>query len=154
MRTAKARFVPRIRAVWSGHSLSAYWINGYYRLQSTLFIQTFDTTTKFVIMTIWMSRHIRSVGDGEGEIMQKHCIKSSSNICFGYLLESPQRGDSNKYPKHMFYEEIRIKQGLFIHIILSIKNSLQQQIHYNGNIFWNKCYRCNEGSLYIDKNRP
>ena len=44
--------------------------------------------------------------------MQKHCIKSSSNLCFGYLLESPQRGDSNKYPKHMFYEEIRIKQGL------------------------------------------
>ena len=44
--------------------------------------------------------------------MQKHCIKSSSNICFGYLLESPQRGDSNKYPKHMFYEKIRIKQGL------------------------------------------
>ena len=39
-------------------------------------------------------------------------MKSSSNICFGYLLESPQRGDSNKYPKHMFYEEIRIKQGL------------------------------------------
>ena len=44
--------------------------------------------------------------------MLKHCIKSSSNICFGYLLESPQRGDSNKYPKHIFYEEIRIKQSL------------------------------------------
>ena len=44
--------------------------------------------------------------------MQKHCIKSSSNICFVYLLESPQRGDSNKYPKHMLLEEIRIKQGL------------------------------------------
>ena len=43
---------------------------------------------------------------------KKHCIKSSSNICFGYLLELPQRGNSNKYPKHMFYEEIRIKQGL------------------------------------------
>ena len=43
---------------------------------------------------------------------KKHCIKSSSNICFGYLLESPQRGDSNKDPKHMFCEEIRIKQGL------------------------------------------
>ena len=41
----------------------------------------------------------------------KHCIKFSRNICFGYLLESPQRGDFNKYPKHMFYEEI-IKQGL------------------------------------------
>ena len=38
--------------------------------------------------------------------------KSSSNICFGYLLELPQRGNSNKYPKHMFYEEIRMKQGL------------------------------------------
>ena len=34
------------------------------------------------------------------KIMQKHCIKSSSNIYFGYLLELPQRGDSNKYPKH------------------------------------------------------
>ena len=45
-------------------------------------------------------------------MQKKHCIKSASNICFGYLLESPQRGNSNKYPKHMFYEEIRIKQGL------------------------------------------
>ena len=44
--------------------------------------------------------------------MQTHCIKSSSNIYFGYLLESPQRGDSNKYPKYMFYEDIRIKHGL------------------------------------------
>ena len=34
------------------------------------------------------------------------------NVCFGYLLESPHRGDSNKYPKHRFYKEIRIKQGL------------------------------------------
>ena len=81
--------------------------------------------------------------------MQKHCIISSSNICFGYLLESPQRGDSNKYPKHMFYEEIRIKQGLFLHIIMSIKDSLEQQIHYNDNIFGTKCCCCNEGSLYI-----
>ena len=44
--------------------------------------------------------------------MLKHCINSSSNICFGYLLELSQRGNSNKYPKYMFYEEIRIKQGL------------------------------------------
>ena len=44
--------------------------------------------------------------------MQENCIKTSSNICYGYLLESPHRGDSNKYPKHMFHEEIRIKQGL------------------------------------------
>ena len=47
----------------------------------------------------------------------------------------------------MFYEEIRIRS--FLHIILSIKDSLQQQIHYNGNIFGNKCCRCNEGSLYM-----
>ena len=50
----------------------------------------------------------------------------------------------------MFCEEKRIKQGLFLYIILFIKESLQQKIHYNGNIFWNKCYRCNEGSLYKD----
>ena len=82
--------------------------------------------------------------------MQKHCIKSSSNICFECLLELPQRGNSNKYPKHMFYEEIRImnKTRPFLHIILSIKDSLQQQIHYNGNIFGRKCSLCNEGSLY------
>ena len=29
-----------------------------------------------------------------------------------------------------------------------IKDSLQQQIHFNGNIFGNKCCRCNEGSLH------
>ena len=44
--------------------------------------------------------------------MQEYCIKISSDICFEYLLELPHWGDSNKYPKHMFYEEIRIKQGL------------------------------------------
>ena len=41
----------------------------------------------------------------------RNYANSSSNIRFGYLLESPQRGDSSKYPKHMFYEEISIKQG-------------------------------------------
>ena len=61
------------------------------------------------------------------EIMQKHCIKSSSNICFGYMLESPKRGNSNKYPKHMFYEEIRIKQGLFYLSFCPLK------ILYNSN---------------------
>ena len=49
-------------------------------------------------------------------------------------------GDSNKYPKHM-------SMSNFLHIILSIKDFLQQQIHFNGNSFGNKC-RCNEGSLY------
>ena len=40
------------------------------------------------------------------------------------------------------------KTRYFLHIIVSIKDSLQQQFHFNGNIFENKCYRCNEGSLY------
>ena len=44
--------------------------------------------------------------------MQGQCINTSSNICFGYLLELPHQGDSNKYPKHMFYEELRKKEGL------------------------------------------
>ena len=45
------------------------------------------------------------------------CFGYLLELCFGYLLELPQRGNSlwgnsNKYPKHMLYEEIRIKQGL------------------------------------------
>ena len=34
-------------------------------------------------------------------------------------------------------------------MILSIKDSLQQQIHFNGDVFGNKCCRCNEGLLYF-----
>ena len=59
-----------------------------------------------------MSQNFRSRGDSQWEIMQKHCIKTSSNIYFGYLLESPKLGDSNKYPEHMFYEGINTKQDL------------------------------------------
>ena len=65
-------------------------------------------------------------------------------------------GDSNKYLNHMFYEEIRTKQdrGPFLHIKLLIKCSVQQPIYFNGNIFGNKCCRCNEGSLYWDTFTP
>ena len=45
------------------------------------------------------------------------------------------------------------KTRSFLHIV-SIKDSLQQQIHFNGNIFGNKCCRCNDGSLYIVKSTP
>ena len=38
--------------------------------QSTLFIPIFDTTTKFVIMTVWMSRNPRSGDDSKWYIMQ------------------------------------------------------------------------------------
>ena len=53
--------------------------------------------------------------------MQEYCIKTSRNICFGYLLESPHQDDSNKYPKHVFCEEIRIKQGLSYISFCSLK---------------------------------
>ena len=39
------------------------------------------------------------------------------NICCGYLLESPQRGDSNKYPQHMFL-------GVLNTVFLNISNYL------------------------------
>ena len=39
--------------------------------------------------------------------------------CYGYLLESPHWGDSNKYPQHMFL-------GLLNTIILNISNCLPQ----------------------------
>ena len=29
----------------------------------------------------------------------------NKNICCGYSLESPRRGDSNDYPQHMFLLE-------------------------------------------------
>ena len=35
----------------------------------------------------------------------------------------------------------------FLHIIMSIKDSVQQQICFNGNILGNKCCRSNEGLL-------
>ena len=49
---------------------------------------------------------------------------------FGYLLESPQWGDSNKYSKDMFYEKVRTKKRPFLLINLLIKYSVQQLIHF------------------------
>ena len=43
------------------------------------------------------------------------------NTRFGYLLESPQWGDSNKYPKHVFYEEIGTKQDFSYISICSLR---------------------------------
>ena len=70
--------------------------------------------------------------------MQEYCIRISSNICFGYLVEAIL-----KYPKHMFYEEIRIKIGL------SNISWCPLRILYNSKFIGNKCCRCNEGSLYL-----
>ena len=94
-----------------------------------------------------MPQNLCSGGDSLWEIMQEYYIKTASNIYFGCLLESPHC-DSNEYPKHMFFEEIR-KKKVFHTIILSIKDSLQQQIYFNSSIFGNKCCRCNKGSLQL-----
>ena len=49
------------------------------------------------------------------------------NICFGYTLESPQRGDSNEYPQHMIlilcrpdknYPSVIIKPSLSVLLVL------------------------------------
>ena len=49
----------------------------------------------------------------------------------------------------MLHVEIRIKQAFLTYHSAAFKDSLQQLIHFNGNRFGNKCFRCNEGSLYI-----
>ena len=77
--------------------------------QTTLFIPTLNTTIKFVIMTIWLSRSLRLRGNSH---------KLSKNIVFNTLTKHMfwifvrPWGDSNKYPKHKFFEEIWTNQNL------------------------------------------
>ena len=81
--------------------------------------------------------------------MQEYCIKISSNISFGYLLELPHRGDSDKYLKHMFYEEIKIKQGLS-YIFYPLRILYNSKFYLMATSLGKKCYRWNEGLLYLD----
>ena len=75
-------------------------------------------------------------------VNEKLCKNIASKLQATYVLEeSPQWGNSNKYPKHMFYEEIIIKQGLYYISFCPLRILLQQQIHFNGNIFGNKCFK-------------
>ena len=84
--------------------------------------------------------------------MQKHCIKSSSNMFWILVRIASGSGDSHKYPKHMVYEEIRIKQGLpyisfcplnilyyskFIIMATSLGTNavVVMGVHYQSNIF-------------------
>ena len=41
------------------------------------------------------------------------------------------------------------KTRSFLHVILRVKDSLKQEIHFNGNIFRNRCCPCSEGSLCL-----
>ena len=54
------------------------------------------------------------------KLCNKSLSNTSRNIWFRYLLELPPRGDSKKYWKHTFYNEIRINQCLSYTWSLSI----------------------------------
>ena len=83
-------------------------------LQSSFIMPTRDTTTKFLILTIWLLW--RNFSLKRWQLIRNYewtlLLNTSSKLYFGYLLESPHRGDSNKYSKHTFCEEIRIKHGI------------------------------------------
>ena len=66
----------------------------------------------------------------------------------GYLLESPHWGDSNRFPKHMFSEEIRKKNKSFLAYNCSLRILYNSKFIFMATSFGGKCCRCNEGSLY------
>ena len=66
-----------------------------------------------------------------------------------YLLESPPRGDSNKYTKRIIYKKSVQKISVTDALDGSFQVSLQQQIRFYSKIFGNKHCSYNEGPLYI-----
>ena len=52
------------------------------------------------------------------EIFKNTVFNTPRNICCGYLLESSRRGDSNKYPQHMFLGVYMWKKSFLSFIIL------------------------------------
>ena len=74
-----------------------------------------------------------AVAPAQSDQGQVFVIRTKKLCILGY----PQWGDSNKYPKHNVMWRNN-KTRPILHVILSIKTSLQQQIHFNGNIFGNK----------------
>ena len=116
-------------------------------LQSTLFIPTLDTTTEFVIITISLSqnRHLR----GNSHKTCKNIVSNTlKKHMFWICVRIDSGGDSNKYQKHMFCEEIRTNNTFLTYHSVHW-GFFAKQIHYNGNTFGNKFCRCNEGSLYV-----
>ena len=62
-------------------------------------------------------------------------------MCFGYLFESPHRGDSNKYTKHMIIQEL-LKNICFSSFLKAAKFDLTAK-----SLVTKHC-RYNEGPLY------
>ena len=63
---------------------------------------------------------------------------TQKNICCGYLLESPHRGDSNKYPQHMFLGVYSQKASLLLPFILLYVGILYNSILFNGKMLGTK----------------
>ena len=60
------------------------------------------------------------------------------------------KGDSNKYPDICsMRNKNKNETKPSLHINLLINDSLQYQIHSNGNIFGNRCCHCNKSPLYF-----
>ena len=57
---------------------------------------------RFVITSIWSAQ---KSADCVFFHRYSHVI-FQENICFVYLLESPQQGDSNKHTKHMSHKKL------------------------------------------------
>ena len=57
---------------------------------------------------------------------------SSQNICFGYLLESPQLGDSKKYPKHMLLKVLL--HAIVLHNIISYHLSSEYFMTFKSSV--------------------
>ena len=70
------------------------------------------------------------------KVCKNDCIKTSSNNVLD-MLESPQWGDSNKYPKNNVLRGNKNKTRSFLPVILTIKDSLQQQIHVTKTYLYN-----------------
>ena len=73
----------------------------WYKIQWTLFIRTLNITAKFVITSFFCSAQS---ADRVLFYCNSHVILQE-NIRFVYLLESPRRGDSNKYTKRMIHKK-------------------------------------------------
>ena len=68
------------------------------------------------------------------------------------MLTDAQTDDGRKvitiaHPEQSSGELIRNKKGVLL-AYQSVKNSLQQQMHFKASIFGNKCCHCNEDSVF------
>ena len=89
--------------------------------KDNLFKPALDTTIKFVILRFDCHKNFRLRGNNWSQIMPEYCNKYfKETYSFESLLESPQWGDSNIYPKHIINKEIKTKQDISYILICSL----------------------------------